>query len=83
MVVMTYVLNDVAVITNEQERAAVLEIDLHADQAIRVSWKMVQCDALTEVERPLIECLPVPAQTSVSEETIRFIPFQAHKSSFK
>lgn len=55
----TYVLNYVTVITNEQEGAVFWEIDLHAYQAVCVSWQVVKGDALAEVEGALIECLPV------------------------
>ena len=51
-----------AVITDEEDRAALWQIDLHSDQTIRVSWKVVQRDALAEVEAALVESLPVPVE---------------------
>ena len=37
----TYILNNVAMVTNEQVGATVLQIDLHADQSVCVTWQMV------------------------------------------
>lgn len=56
----TYVLNNMAVIANEKDRAAVWQVDLHAHQTVRVPREMVQRDALAEVEAALVESLPVP-----------------------
>ena len=78
-VLVTYVLNDVAMITNEEEGSTVRHINLHPNQAcevleapslpltwfkltISVTWQVMQSDALTEVEVPLVEGLPVPAK---------------------
>lgn len=49
-----------AVIADEEYRAAFGQVDLHPDQTIRVSWQVVQRNALAEVEAALVECLPVP-----------------------
>ena len=56
----TYVLDHMAVIANEKNRATVREIDLHAHQTIRVAWEMVQRNALAEVEAAFVKGLPVP-----------------------
>lgn len=56
----TYVLNDMAVIADEENRAAVWQVDLHAHQTVRVPWEVVQRDALAEVEAAFVEGLPVP-----------------------
>ena len=45
----TYVLNNMAMITNEQESATVGKVDLHSNQSIGVPWQMVQRDALAKV----------------------------------
>ena len=63
----TYVLNNVAVIANEEISATVLEIDLHANQSVGVPRQMVQCDALAEVEGSLIESLPITTVKSASD----------------
>jgi len=49
-----------AVIADEEDRAAVWQINLHAHQTVRVTWEVVQRDALAEVEAALVEGLPVP-----------------------
>lgn len=49
-----------AVIADEEDRAAVWQINLHAHQTVRVAWEVVECDALAEVEAALVEGLPVP-----------------------
>lgn len=51
-----------AVVTDEEDRAAVWEVDLHAHQTVRVAWEVVQRDALAEVEAALVESLPVPVR---------------------
>jgi len=53
------VFDNVAMIADEEEGAAVWHIDLHTDQAICVSWEVMQRDALTEVHILVGECLPV------------------------
>ena len=55
-----YILNHVAVITNEEVSAAIWQIDLHPNQPIGVAWQMMQRDTLAKVERPLIEGFPIP-----------------------
>lgn len=66
---LTYVLNDVAVVADEKDRAAVGQVDLHAHQAVRVPREVVQRDALAEVEAALVEGLPVPVGGGVVSET--------------
>ncbi len=56
---MTYVFDDVAMVRHEEEGAALLHVDLHADQAIGVAGEMVQGNALAEVEALVVEGLPV------------------------
>lgn len=56
----TYVLNYMAVITDEEDRAAVWQVDLHAHQTVRVAREVVQRDALAEIEAALVESLPIP-----------------------
>jgi hypothetical protein len=56
----TYVLNNMAVIADEEDSAAVGKVDLHSYQTVRVAWEVVQRDALAEVEAALVEGLPVP-----------------------
>jgi len=50
----------VAVITDEEDRAAVRKIDLHSHQSVRVAGEVVQRDALAEIEAAFVEGLPVP-----------------------
>ena len=57
----TYVLNDMAMVTDEEIGSTVLQIDLHANQPVSVSWQMMQRNALAEVECSLVERLPVTA----------------------
>lgn len=61
----TPILDDVTMIAHENESAAVWEVDLHANEAISVTRQVVQCDALTEVQRSLVECLPIAVAVSV------------------
>jgi len=55
----THVLNHVAVIADEEDRSTVQQIDLHADQTVRVTGQVVQSDALAEIEATFVEGLPV------------------------
>lgn len=56
------------VIADEEDRAAVREVDLHSHQTVRVAREVVQRDALAKVEAALVESLPVPVlKASVSE----------------
>jgi hypothetical protein len=57
----THVLNHVAVITDEEDRSTVGQVDLHADQTVGVAGQVVQSDALAEIEAAFVEGLPVPA----------------------
>jgi len=61
----TPILDDVAVVADEEESTAVWHIDLHADQAIGVPRQVMQGDALAEVKGSLIESLPVQAQLEI------------------
>ena len=59
-----------AVIADEEDRAAVWQVDLHAHQTVRVAGEVVQGDALAEIEAALVEGLPVSVRvkiTSVSQ----------------
>lgn len=62
----TYVLDNVAMVRDEQERAHFRHVDLHTDETVGVAGQVVKSDALTEVECSFIECLPVPAPQSAS-----------------
>jgi hypothetical protein len=64
---LTYVLNDVAVIADEEDRAALGQVDLHSDQTVSVARKVVQRDALAEIEAALVEGLPVAVERIVSK----------------
>lgn len=57
----THILNDMAVIADEENRPTVRQVDLHAHQPVRVPGQVVQGDALAEIEGALVEGLPVPA----------------------
>jgi hypothetical protein len=48
-----------AVVADEENRSAVGQVDLHADQTVRVAGQVVQGDALTEIEAAFVEGLPV------------------------
>ena len=66
-----------AVIADEEDRAAVWQINLHAHQTVRVTWEVVQRDALAEVEAALVEGLPVPVceiAKSVNGQRMQEIP---------
>lgn len=54
-----------AVIRDEQVGAHLRHIDLHADQSVSVTWKVVKSDALAEIERSLVKGLPVSEVWSV------------------
>jgi hypothetical protein len=43
------ILNDVAVVGDEEERSTLRHIDLHTNQAVGVTRKMVKRDALAKV----------------------------------
>jgi hypothetical protein len=53
-----------AVIRDEEESSTVRQVDLHANQSIGMSRQMMQRNALTEVNRSVVECLPVSASPS-------------------
>lgn len=59
------VLDDVAVIADEEEGAAVGQVNLHADEAVRVARQVVQRDALAKVNGAFVERLPVEIQLQV------------------
>ena len=59
-----HVLNDMTVIADEEDRAAVWQVDLHAHQTVRVAGEVMQGDALAEIEAALVEGLPVPVQVN-------------------
>lgn len=75
---MTYVLNNMAMVTNEQVGAAVLQIDLHANQSVSVTRQMMQRNALAEVEGSLVKGLPVAAVKLAKQvlETTRMLDLQ-------
>ena len=54
-----------AVIANEQKSSAVRQVDLHSDETLCMTWKVMQRDPLTEVHGPFIERLPVQVQPEV------------------
>lgn len=60
----THVLDDMAVVGDEQECTHLRHIDLHANKTVGVAGQVVKRDALTEVECPFVECLPVPTPKS-------------------
>jgi len=51
----------VAVVADEEDRSTVWQVDLHADQTVRVAGQVVQGDALAEIEAAFVKGLPVPA----------------------
>ena len=53
------ILDDVTMITDEQERPSFGHVDLHAYEAVCMSRKMMKRDALAEVHHPLVESLPI------------------------
>ena len=53
------VLNDVAVIADEEEGAAVAEVELQGDETVRVAGEVVQRDALTEIDGLVGKSFPV------------------------
>ena len=53
------VLHDVGMVADKKERAVVLQIDLHTDQTIGVTGKMVQSDPLSKINCAIIERLPI------------------------
>ncbi|KAI7180497.1 Metallo-hydrolase/oxidoreductase [Hortaea werneckii] len=61
----THIFNDMAVIANEQKRSAVGQVDLHSDETLCMTRKVMQRDPLTEVHGPFIKCLPVQVQLEV------------------
>jgi hypothetical protein len=48
-----------AMITNEKESSALGKIELHPDQTISMTRKMMQRNPLTEVHRSVVDSLPV------------------------
>lgn len=65
----TYVFNDVAVVADEQISTAVLQVDLHPDQPVGMTWQVMQRNPLAEIERSLVEGLPVAKEMSVRPNT--------------
>jgi hypothetical protein len=61
---MTYIFNDMAMVTDEEPSATIRHIDLHTDQTIGVSWQVMQCYTLTEIKGLLIKGLPIATKVS-------------------
>jgi len=61
----TPVLNNMAMITDEQESSSLGHVDLHTNQTVSMTRQMVQGDALAKVESLIIECLPVQSQLQI------------------
>lgn len=53
------ILHDMSVIADEQECTVILQVELHANQSVRVSRQVVQRDSLGEIDGAVIERLPV------------------------
>lgn len=53
------ILNDVAMITDEQESPALRHVDLHSYEPICMAGQVMKSDALAEVHHPFIKSLPV------------------------
>lgn len=66
MIYVTYVLDHMAVIADEEECTTLWQVDLHSDQAVGVTWQMVESDTLAEIKAALVESLPVPVMTGQS-----------------
>lgn len=49
-----------AMIADEEDRSALGQVYLHSNQTVRVSRKVMERNALAEVEAALVEGLPVP-----------------------
>lgn len=60
MITMTYILNDMAMITDEEEGTCLKHVDLHPNQTIRMPGQVVESDALTKVQALIRKGFPVP-----------------------
>lgn len=53
------VVHDMSVIAYKEESSVVLEVDLHCNETICVTWKMVKGEALGEIYGSIVEGFPV------------------------
>lgn len=63
-----------AVIADEENRPAICQVDLHPDQTVGVTRKMVESDALAEIKAALVEGFPVavgeePTKSAIHSST--------------
>ena len=79
----SYILDYVAMVTDEEESPSFGHVDLHPDQTVCVAWEMVQCDALAEVHGLVIEGLPVSAAVVSKTEMHRFRSANTYRESFR
>lgn len=49
MIIITYILNDMAMVTDKEEGTRLKHVDLHSNQTISMPGQVVESDALTKV----------------------------------
>ena len=79
----SYILDYVAMVTDEEESPSFGHVDLHPDQTVCVAWEMVQCDALAEVHGLVIEGLPISVAAISKMEMHMFRYANTYKDSFR
>ena len=76
------ILDNMAMIADKEEGATIWEIELHSNETISMSWKMVEGDSLTEINRTVVECLPIQRNLGgVSSQSSFFQRSNLHLSS--
>ena len=78
----THILDDVAMVGDEKEGATVRQVDLHPNQAIGMPGQVVQRNALTKVNRPVIKSLPVSG-SSCQQGTLPTKTHPTHRSRLR
>lgn len=59
IIIITYILNDMAMVTDKEEGTRLKHVDLHSNQTIRMPGQVVESDALTKVQALIREGFPV------------------------
>lgn len=60
IIMITYILNDMAMVTDKEEGTCLEHVDLHSNQTIRMPRQVVESDALTKVQALIRKGFPVP-----------------------
>lgn len=79
----SYILNHMAMVTDEEESPSLGHVNLHPNQTISMAGQMMQSDTLTEVHSLIIERLPVPEDVLVALDQNNIASVDTYKDSFR